>query len=88
MKLTAPILATLLAACAGAPAYPDSQKLRNCQYEATKATAGGGNYGTNNWVAQGYAEGMAYRRVLDACMARQDRPVSVTRWGSTRGEVK
>lgn len=70
MKLTAPILATILAACAGAPAYPDSPKLRNCQYEATKATAGGGNYGTNNWVAQGYAEGMAYRRVLDACMAR------------------
>jgi len=70
MIFTVSILATLLAACAGAQAYPDSPKLRNCRYEATKATAGGGNYGTNNWLVQGYAEGLAYLRVLDACMAR------------------
>lgn len=56
-------------ACAPLP-YQDSPKLRQCKYEAAMATASGGNYGTTNWVAAGYAEGLKRRKLIEMCMGR------------------
>ncbi len=66
MKLA--ILCLILAACA--TPYPDSPKARECKYEATKATAGGTFYGARGTIDGAYAEALAYRQIMDACMAR------------------
>ena len=66
MKYT--VICLLLAACA--THYPDSPKLRQCNYEATKATAGGTFYGARGTIDGAYAEALAYRQIRDACMAR------------------
>lgn len=66
MKLV--ILCALLTACA--THYPDSPKLRECNWEAKKATAGGTFYGARGTIDGAYAEALAYRQIMDACMAR------------------
>jgi len=66
MKYT--VICLLLAACA--TPYPDSPRYRECNYEATKATAGGTFYGARGTIDGAYAEALAYRQILDACMAR------------------
>ncbi len=48
----------------------DSPKLRTCKYQATAATAGGTFYGARGVIDGAYAEAMAYRQILDACMAQ------------------
>lgn len=62
------LLCLALTACA--TPYPDSPRYRECNYEATKATAGGTFYGARGVVAEAYAEAVAHREILDACMAR------------------
>ena len=59
-----------LALVACATPYPDSPKLRECNYEATKATAGRNFYGATGVIDGAYAENLARRQILDACMAR------------------
>lgn len=64
-------LAVVLAGCATGPAYTNSPKLRACQYQATVVTTGGTFYGARGGVIDGaYAEALAYRKILDACMAQ------------------
>jgi hypothetical protein len=70
MKYVTGVLLALLAGCAAQPQYLDSPKYRQCKFEATKATAGGNFYGATTVVGGAYAEGIAYRQVLDACMAQ------------------
>lgn len=69
MKYTL-IVALLLVGCAAAQTYPDSPKLRQCKFEATKATAGRNFYGATSVIGGAYAEGIAYREILDSCMAQ------------------
>lgn len=66
MKYT--VICLLLAACA--THYPDSPKLRECNWEAKKATAGRNFYGATGVFDGAYAEALAYRQIRDACMAR------------------
>lgn len=68
--LTIAITALTLTACVASPQYADSPQLRECNYEATKATAGGTFYGATTTVGAAYAEARAYQIVRDACMAR------------------
>jgi|GEM_PF-3179793 len=70
MKTTILILFLTLAGCVSQPQYPDSPKLRQCKYEATKATAGKNFYGATSTVGGAYSEGLAYRNILEACMAQ------------------
>lgn len=70
MKQLAITLAIILAGCATGPAYEDSPKLRTCKYQATAATAGGTFYGARGVIDGAYAEALAYRQILDACMAQ------------------
>lgn len=70
MKQLAITLAIALAGCATGPAYEDSPKLRTCQYQATALTTGGTFYGARGVIDGAYAEAMAYRKILDACMAQ------------------
>lgn len=64
------ILAVLLAGCVSQPQYPDSPKLRQCMFEATKATAGKNFYGGTGVIGGAYSEGLAYRNILEVCMAQ------------------
>jgi len=66
MKLV--ILCALLTACA--THYPDSPKLRECTWEAKKATAGRNFYGATGVIDGAMSEVMAYNEIRDACMAR------------------
>ena len=63
------LICLVLAGCV-TQTYPDSLKLRECKYEATKATAGGTFYGARGTIDGAYAEALAYRQIRDACMAR------------------
>ena len=60
----------LLVGCVTQPQYPDSPKLRQCKFDATKATAGKNFYGGTGMIGGAYSEGLAYRQVLEACMAQ------------------
>lgn len=64
------IISLIIAGCATSPRYQESDKLRACRFDATKATAGGTFYGARTVVGGAYAEHMAYQQVLDACMAQ------------------
>ena len=66
MKYT--VICLLLAACA--TPYPDSPKLRECNWEAKKATAGRNFYGATGVFDGALSEVMAYNEIRDACMAR------------------
>lgn len=67
--MTTVTLLVLLAGCAMQPQYPDSPKLRQCKFEATKATAGKNFYGGTGVIGGAYSEGLAYKNILEACMA-------------------
>ncbi|WP_291986391.1 hypothetical protein [Candidatus Accumulibacter sp. ACC007] len=70
MKTTSLILLLALAGCVAQPQYPDSPKLRQCKFEATKATAGKNFYGGTGVIGGAYSEQLAYRNILEACMAQ------------------
>lgn len=70
MKQLSITLAIVLAGCATGPAYVDSPKLRACQYQATAVTAGGTFYGARGVIDGAYAEALAYRQILNSCMAQ------------------
>ncbi len=64
---TITLLAALLTGCIAGQVYPDSQKFRQCEYEAIKATYGQ-TYGAKSALAGAYFEAQARREILDACM--------------------
>lgn len=64
------LIVVILAGCAQQPVYEDSAKYRACKYDATRATAGGTFYGARGIIEGAYAERLAYRNVLNACMAQ------------------
>lgn len=68
MKTTLLLMGIVLTACVQQPMYEDSPKYRACKYEATKATTGGTFYGARGPIEGAYAERLAYRNVLKACM--------------------
>ena len=68
MKICLTAVTAMLTACSTAPPYPDTAKYQACDYEATKATAGGTFYRATSTFGAAYAEAKAYRQVLDACM--------------------
>jgi hypothetical protein len=70
MKTFAVTLILVLAGCATGPAYVDSPKLRACKYQATAATTGGTFYGARGVIDGAYAEALAYREILNSCMAQ------------------
>ena len=70
MKATPLALALVLAGCVGGQTYEDSPKFRTCKYQATAATTGGTLYGAKGVIDGAYAEAIAYRQILDACMAQ------------------
>ena len=70
MKATPLALALVLAGCVGGQTYEDSPKFRTCKYQATAATTGGTFYGAKGVIDGAYAEALAYRKILDACMAQ------------------
>lgn len=63
--LTIAITALTLTACVASPQYADSPHLRECNYEATKATAGGTFYGATTTVGAAYAEDALCHKLPD-----------------------
>ncbi len=62
------VLCAMLSGCVAVPTYPDSPKLRQCQYEAVKATRSQRFYGATGVIGEAYAEALVSRDILEACM--------------------
>lgn len=76
IRLGAVASALTLGACVTAPTWNrpgatavdfEREKLQ-CQYEAVKATAGGGDFGMSTAIGAGIAEGMKQGELMNLCM--------------------